>query len=120
MQVKTTRLEAEDAKIIYQETAGLAIITIHRPQAKNALTANMWDQLAKIALQVLDNPKNKVLILRGSGQSFTAGSDIKEFNAISLEQAEEAFVHMEKPFPQLSAFRFQQSASSTGLRWALV
>lgn len=96
MQVKTTRLEAEEAKIIYQETAGLAIITIHRPQAKNALTANMWDQLAKIALQVLDNPKNKVLILRGSGENFTAGSDIKEFNAISLEKAEEAFVHMEK------------------------
>ncbi|WP_025115318.1 enoyl-CoA hydratase/isomerase family protein [Lysinibacillus fusiformis] len=96
MQVKTTRLEAEDAKIIYQETAGLAIITIHRPQAKNALTANMWDQLAKISLQVLDNPKNRVLILRGSGQNFTAGSDIKEFNAISLDKAEEAFVHMEK------------------------
>ena len=36
MQVKTTRLDAEDAKIIYQETDGLAIITIHRPQAKNA------------------------------------------------------------------------------------
>lgn len=95
MQVKTTRLEAEDAKIIYQETAGLAIITIHRPQKKNALTANMWDQLAKIALQVLDNPKNKVLILRGTGENFTAGSDLKEFNSISLEKAEEAFIHME-------------------------
>lgn len=79
----------------------------------------MWDQLAKIALQVLDNPKNKVLILRGSGQNFTAGSDIKEFNAISLEQAEEAFVHMEKPFLPLSASRFQRLASSMGLRWAL-
>ncbi|MEK5232076.1 enoyl-CoA hydratase/isomerase family protein [Lysinibacillus sp. FSL K6-0232] len=96
MQVRTTRLEAEDAKIIYQETAGLAIITIHRPQAKNALTANMWDELAKIAQQVLENPKNKVLILRGSGENFTAGSDIKEFNAISLDKAEEAFVHMEQ------------------------
>lgn len=96
MQVKTTRLEAEDAKIIYQETAGLAIITIHRPQMKNALTANMWDQLAKIALQVLDNPKNKVLLLRGTGENFTAGSDIKEFNSVSLEKAEEAFIHMEK------------------------
>ena len=95
MQVRTTRLEAEEAKIIYQETAGLAIITIHRPQLKNALTANMWDQLATIALQSIENPKNKVLILRGSGENFTAGSDIKEFNAISLEKAEAAFVNME-------------------------
>lgn len=95
MQVKTTRLQDEEAKIIYQETAGLAIITIHRPQAKNALTANMWDQLARIANMTLKNPKNKVLLIRGSGENFTAGSDIKEFNSISLEQAEEAFVHME-------------------------
>ena len=42
----------------------------------------MWDQLAKIALQTLENPKNKVLILRGSGENFTAGSDIKEFNSV--------------------------------------
>lgn len=96
MKVITTRLEAEDAKIVYQETAGIAIITIHRPQAKNALTANMWDQLRKIALQTLENPKNKVLIIRGHGEQFTAGSDIKEFNSISLEKAEEAFIHMEK------------------------
>lgn len=95
MQVRTTRLEEEEAKIIYQETAGLAIITIHRPQLKNALTANMWDQLAKIAKDALKNPKNKVLILRGAGENFTAGSDIKEFNRMSLEEAEEAFVRME-------------------------
>ena len=96
MHVRTTRLKEEEAKIIYQETAGLAIITIHRPRLKNALTSNMWTQLADIALKTLDNPKNKVLILRGSGENFTAGSDIKEFNSISLEEAEEAFVHMEK------------------------
>lgn len=95
MQVRTTRLEEEEAKIVYQETAGLAIITIHRPQLKNALTAKMWDQLAKIATQSIKNPKNKVLILRGSGENFTAGSDIKEFNRMSLEEAEEAFVRME-------------------------
>lgn len=96
MQVRTMRLEEEEAKIIYQETAGLAIITINRPQLKNALTANMWEQLAKIALQTLENKKNKVLLIRGAGENFTAGSDIKEFNRISLEEAEQAFVQMEK------------------------
>lgn len=96
MKVSTTHLEKEDAKIVYQETAGLAIITIRRPQAKNALTANMWKELRRVALHVLDNPKNKVLLIRGYGEQFTAGSDIKEFHAISLEEAENAFVSMEK------------------------
>lgn len=96
MKVSSTKLLKEEAKIVYQETAGLAIITIRRPQAKNALTAKMWDELRTIALQVLDNPKNKVLLIRGYGEQFTAGSDIKEFNSISLELAEKAFIHMEK------------------------
>ena len=95
MQVTTKRMEAEHAKIILQETAGLAIITIHRPQLRNALTANMWDELSEIGKKVLEKPKNKVLLLRGSGEQFTAGSDLKEFNQMTLEEAENAFVHME-------------------------
>lgn len=96
MQVIINRMEVEQAKIVLQETAGLAIITIHRPQLRNALTANMWNQLAETALKVLENPKNKVLLLRGAGEQFTAGSDIKEFHQMSLEKAENAFIHMEK------------------------
>ncbi|WP_019243924.1 MULTISPECIES: enoyl-CoA hydratase/isomerase family protein [Bacillus] len=96
MQVNIKRMENEQAKIVLQETAGLAIITIHRPHLRNALTANMWNQLSDIALKVLDNPKNKVLLLRGVGEQFTAGSDIKEFHQMSLEEAENAFVLMEK------------------------
>ena len=96
MRVGIKRLEEEQAKIILQETAGLAIITIHRPQKKNALTANMWNQLAEIAQQVLDNPKSKVLLLRGAGEQFTAGSDLGEFHHMTLEEAEHSFVLMEK------------------------
>lgn len=96
MKVNITRLEEEQAKIVFQETAGLAIITIKRPQRKNALTEQMWKELADIALHVMDNPKNKVVLLRGWGEQFTAGSDIKEFHEMSLEEAENSFVQMEK------------------------
>lgn len=95
MKVEISRLTRE-AKITYQETAGLVIITIHRPKAKNALTAEMWMELSLIATKILDNPKNKVVLLRGSGADFTAGSDIKEFHDMSLEEAEASFVLMER------------------------
>lgn len=101
MKIKIHRMMLEDAKITYQETAGLAIISIHRPQSKNALTAKMWTELSEIAGIVLDNPKNKVVLLRGSGQQFTAGSDIKEFHQMSIEEAEASFMLMEKA---ISAF----------------
>ncbi|MDP4156919.1 MAG: enoyl-CoA hydratase-related protein [Bacillota bacterium] len=96
MRVDISRMADEQAKITLQETGELAIITIHRPQKRNALTANMWNQLAEIGQRVLEQPKNKVLLLRGYGEQFTAGSDIAEFNEMSLEEAEHAFVLMEK------------------------
>src|SRR5699024_10157991 len=42
------------------------------------------------------NTKNKVLLLRGSGRHFTSGSDLYEFNKMSVEEAEEAFIVMEQ------------------------
>jgi enoyl-CoA hydratase len=95
MKVSIRRVEPE-AKITYQETAGLAIITIHRPHLRNALTAKMWDELSEVGERIVDNPKNKVVLLRGAGNQFTAGSDIKEFHSMSVEEAETAFTLMEK------------------------
>lgn len=96
MKVNIKRMNEEQAKIIFQETAGLAIITIKRPQKRNALTAKMWNELAETALMVMQNPKNKVVLLRGWGEQFTAGSDIQEFHEMSLNEAEESFNMMEK------------------------
>ena len=98
MRVGIRRLAEEQAKITVQESAGLAIITIKRPQKRNALTAKMWNELTEIGERILENPKNKVVLLRGYGENFTAGSDIKEFHEMTLEEAENAFVLMENNF----------------------
>ncbi|MDQ0338202.1 enoyl-CoA hydratase/carnithine racemase [Caldalkalibacillus uzonensis] len=95
MQVSIKRVEPQ-SKITLQESAGLAIITINRPHLRNALTSRMWDELTHLGKRILDNPKNRVVIIRGNGPHFTAGSDIKEFSQMTLEEAEEAFVRMEK------------------------
>lgn len=68
MQVRTTRLQEEDKNYLSRNCRTRYYYNPPTP-IKNALTANMWSQLAKIALQTLDNPKNKVLILRGSGKT---------------------------------------------------
>ena len=68
-----------DGKITLQETSKIAIITIRRDHAQNALTYSMWNELACIAKKVGANSKNKVLIIRGSSGQFSAGSDIKDF-----------------------------------------
>ncbi|MED1793301.1 enoyl-CoA hydratase/isomerase family protein [Brevibacillus nitrificans] len=85
-----------DGKITLQETSKIAIITINRPAARNALTANMWGELARLGRLAGQSSKAKVILLRGTPGQFTAGADIKEFCEMSIEEAEHTFQQMEE------------------------
>lgn len=95
MKVSISRFE-KDGKITLQESAGMAIVTLYRPRYKNAMTVNMWKELARIGKRIMDNPKTKVVVLRGAGEEFTTGSDLKEFNQMSLGEVNQAFVLIEE------------------------
>lgn len=95
MRVTIERTE-KDGKISLQESGGFAIVTIDRPDLKNALTNRMWADLKAVGKRITQNPKNKVVILRGRKKLFTAGSDLKQFNHLSIEESNEAFRMMEE------------------------
>ena len=95
MTIQTKTFQKEQATITYEEQQNVATITIDRQHAKNALSASMWDALGVFAKQPLQNEAIKLLVIQGAGRNFTAGSDIKEFHAISLDKAEAAFINME-------------------------
>ncbi|UOF88644.1 enoyl-CoA hydratase/isomerase family protein [Fodinisporobacter ferrooxydans] len=78
----------------FQTSGPVGIVTINRPYHKNALSREMWKTLGDWCNTV--PLKTKLLILRGSGSSFTAGSDIKEFSRLTTDEANEAFETMER------------------------
>src|SRR5947209_6993161 len=55
-------------------------VVINRPAKRNAITLQIWHDLAA-AMQRLDaDPSVKLLVLRGAGtQAFSGGADIQEF-----------------------------------------
>lgn len=58
----------------------IATILINRPQARNAVTYDMWCQLPELLEQVENSPNMRVLLIRGAGdEAFSAGGDISEF-----------------------------------------
>jgi enoyl-CoA hydratase len=85
-----------DGKITLQETRKIAIITINRLEKRNALTAEMWTELTRLAKTIESNPKNKVVIIRGAAGQFTAGSDIAELLSLSPHEANKVFEKMEE------------------------
>jgi enoyl-CoA hydratase/carnithine racemase len=57
------------------------VITIDRSEKKNALTIAMYTALADAVEQGETNPDVRVMVLRGNGDSFTAGNDLHDFVA---------------------------------------
>ena len=47
-----------------------------RPEARNAVTLEMWDELGRLASQVATNSHVRVVVIRGRGEHFSAGADI--------------------------------------------
>jgi enoyl-CoA hydratase len=66
--------------IIFDKEENIAVITFNRPEAMNALNNQTRAEFRQAIDEVAADDDIKVLILTGSGKSFVAGSDIKEFN----------------------------------------
>lgn len=62
--------------------AGVASVLFDRPQARNAMTWTMYEQLAAINRQLSLERSVRVAVFRGAGgQAFVAGTDIEQFAA---------------------------------------
>jgi len=60
----------------------IAFVLFDRPQARNAMTWAMYEQLGRICSQLMSEPGIRVVIFRGAGgESFVAGTDIEQFQA---------------------------------------
>jgi enoyl-CoA hydratase/carnithine racemase len=65
--------ELRSVGLVYEVTGVVAVVTLDRPEVRNAQTPAMWRGLAAIGSQVPDEVR--VVVVRGSGQSFSAGLD---------------------------------------------
>ena len=72
--------------IKYETEGQIALLTIDRPKALNALNSNVLEELDQ-AIDAVDFQKVRVLIITGSGEkSFVAGADIAEMSNLTKEE----------------------------------
>ena len=55
------------------------VFTLNRPEARNAMTWEMYAALVSACDKADTDPEVRVLIIRGEGGSFSAGTDISQF-----------------------------------------
>lgn len=69
--------EAPQALVRYESQDGVATITISRPSKKNAINAALADDLEAAWLR-FDQGEDRVAVVVGFGDTFSAGADIKD------------------------------------------
>jgi enoyl-CoA hydratase len=67
-------------KLIYDRKGEITTITLNRPKAHNALDKQLSAELNQAVREVRADRACRILILKGAGDTFCAGDDIKEFN----------------------------------------
>jgi enoyl-CoA hydratase/carnithine racemase len=64
----------------------VAFLTFNRPDARNAMTWEMYEALVETCERVDAAGTIRVLVLRGAGKAFVAGTDISQFARFSTRQ----------------------------------
>jgi enoyl-CoA hydratase/carnithine racemase len=65
--------------VAWDINGSVGIVTFDRPEARNALTWEMYDALVEACGAAEANDQLRVFIIRGAGGAFSAGTDIAQF-----------------------------------------
>jgi methylglutaconyl-CoA hydratase len=64
--------------LIEKQSAQITVVTLNRPERRNALTLELLTELCAAINVASEQPNQRVLILRGAGAAFCTGLDLKE------------------------------------------
>jgi enoyl-CoA hydratase/carnithine racemase len=72
---------SEHALIEYKQVNGVAVLTLNRPEKRNAMSDDMRAELVARLLSVRQDKTIRALVITGSGKGFCAGGDIAGMKA---------------------------------------
>lgn len=75
--------------VLYEVDAGVATLTLNRPESLNALNPAMVDALLAASRQAASDVRVRALVVRGAGEHFMAGGDLKWFREQSALPGED-------------------------------
>jgi len=67
------------------DDAGVAVLSIDRPDKRNAITLAMWETLPDLLADLAALDGLRVLVVTGEGSSFSAGADVRELHGVYAE-----------------------------------
>ncbi len=90
---------------------GIVLLTMHRPDRKNALSIALRDRISDVLDELAAHDDVKVVVITGEGDVFSAGFDLREFEDQSPEHQERLWASSDRfhhtvygfPLPMVAA-----------------
>jgi len=92
----------------------IALLTVNRPQALNALNTLFFNDLNKILDELEKNTEIRVIVMTGEGKAFVAGADIAEMVSKTPQEGADFSQYGQKTFRRLELFRLPVIAAING------
>jgi enoyl-CoA hydratase len=83
MEYKTIKFELKEN--------GIGILSLNRPEKLNAISFQMEQELHQVLDYLIVNLECRILILRGEGRAFSAGTDLQEGLILNSKKTAEAY-----------------------------
>ena len=118
--------EQEEGVVLLERKGAIAVMTLSRPAALNALTWTMYQQIDAHLENLAIDKTIRVIIMRGDGKSFAAGTDISQFqgftgaDGVAYEHKMEGIVERLYTIPQPVIAAIHGYAVGAGLAIACV
>jgi enoyl-CoA hydratase/carnithine racemase len=68
--------------VLVERSEKILVLTLNRPEKKNALTRAMYKTLATEISNADDDPNIRCIVIMANGDMFTAGNDLADFAAV--------------------------------------
>jgi len=101
--------------IEYQQEGHVGLLIIQRPQALNALNAQVLEELSTFAKEISQNKEIRALVITGSGEkAFVAGADIKAMADMTQKEARDFSITAQTAFDSIERLPFAVIAAVNG------
>jgi len=80
--------------LIVEREAGVATVTMNRPERKNAANGTMWRELLAVFDDIAADRADRVLVLTGAGDAFCSGADLSDPSDLAGRPGDPSLVQM--------------------------
>lgn len=101
--------------IVCDRNGGIAVLTLNRPEKRNALSAELINELEHSIFALAEDDSLRVLIVTGAGDAFCAGTDISGLTNLTLSEATDVSTRGQQLCDRIESFPVPIIAAINGI-----